>query len=158
MYIRAITILITLTAFAIGCYQYIYNHRILFTCSGLYYSDVSLHSLHVVNRSNVVFSVNAANEIFMNVSGTVFHNSNLYHLNREMHYRYSSVDQKKGFYKIYLIKANINLTDTLVNKEANSIVFGGEGHGTLIQVLKLNESTMLVGNPYSPLYSCHVIQ
>lgn len=153
-----VSILATLTAAVSVGAVYVERQRIDYTCTGAYSTDVTLPGIRVTGIVNVVISVSRANRVYTNMEGALSVNGNKYHLSREIAWKYEVTNASAGLMRVTPLYETRSSSDNVVGSEVDSYIIGKEKGGRIIRQWKLNDDVVLVGNPYSPIYSCVIVR
>lgn len=133
------------------------KNQVLFTCTGTYQADIQLRGDYIVNNGNISISVSNSHKIYMNIDARVNINNESHHLGRDIIYHYEAVDQKNGLFRLNFIDGNRTASDTLDKHDITPLLFSMDKDGRIIKVLRVNEKVLLIGNPFTPLYSCTIL-
>lgn len=148
--VPAMTVVAVVAAGALS----VQKNRISYSCAGEYSADIIYPGIRVTSQMNIMSSSSRSQKLFVTYDGSVTFNNKSYHLNREMTFQYKKLDQKAGLVMITPVSVSKNTSDTLDSREVESLLLGVEKEGRLIRIWRIGESTVLVGNPYAPIYSC----
>ncbi|MDZ7320048.1 hypothetical protein N4G41_00145 [Kosakonia sacchari] len=141
-------------------HSYTERHKVLFTCTGLYNSEIQIAGHKIKNNSNIAVSVSKSRAAYVNIEGIIDYDHNIYHINREVHFRYEIANKKAGIVRIFPIEHFVNTSDTIstaYTQGLESSLLGEEKKGKLIRLWKLSDSVLLIGNTFSPVFSCTMI-
>lgn len=155
--IKALIIITTLLAFTSSVWLYSERNQIVFTCVGQYSASIDYPGISISNSSNIVVSVSNSNRIFVNMNSAIIQNGHHYHLSRQVWYSYEPVDLKYGMLRITPIRVSVNSTDNVPGNNVNHYLLGVEKAGLIIRVWKLSDNTLLIGNSFTPVFSCRIV-
>jgi hypothetical protein len=156
--LQLVTLIATLIAAITVSAVYINARKIIYTCTGAYSTNISLPGVRISGVVNIVISASQAQRIYTNLEGALTVNGEKYHLSREIAWRYEITNREAGLLRIIPLYETTSSTDTIKGTEVDSYVLGKEKYGRIIRQWQLNDNVALVGNPYSPIYSCVLVK
>lgn len=154
MLYRYILPVVTLIAIIFAIALSVQKNRISFSCTGEFSEDAIYHGTRVNSQVNIMSSVSRAQKLYVNFDGYINYNSKSYHVNREVTFAYEILDRYAGLVRITPVFQTRNTSDSLNLQEVESRLLGIEKEGRLIRIWRISERTVLVGNPYAPIFSC----
>lgn len=135
------------------CY-YIYSRITVLSCSGLYRSENWRDSHGVKNISNILITVRKSKDIEVDITGTLVVSDSAYNINREYVFNYRPQNINTGIIKIRLNKMIKNSTDRVKEYDDGKVFPALQGKDGLIRIWKISPEVVLVGNVFTPIFSC----
>lgn len=156
--VNAIAILLACIALAYLFWNKYDDNRVTFTCVGGFSTEVQHDRMLLKNVSDITISFFNNNKIFMAVDGSVTQDGKRYHMSRELWFRYETVDLAKGIVRANLIEIKRTGADNIEGDWVNHYILGAEREGRIFRIWHLNNNVLLIGNAFSPVLSCSILQ
>lgn len=125
-----------------------------FSCIGEYSSEYTIGENEQFNNSGISLVFFRNSTVYVAVEGARKTNGEQRHINHEEWYKYEPVDEKSGLYKIYPTDSENNLENGIYEQKFNDDMISVEKKGRLIRLWKLSDNVILIGNAFSPIFSC----
>jgi hypothetical protein len=133
---------------------WVYNHRITNTCLSEYYLDFDYPNLHLTGYMTNLSSNSYAHLSYNNVEGAITLNNKPYHFSREQTWYNKVINKENGLSSVTFVNEVISSIDSVQGTEVNVLMTGKPHETRIARMWRLNDDVLLVGNAYSPLYSC----
>ena len=137
--------------------EYIYNMKIVFSCSGVYSASNMSDSQHTSNIYNILVTVRKSREIEVNITGLLTVSGEAYHVDREYIFNYRAKNINAGMIKLTqsnMIKGN---SDRVKERDSERIFPALQRKDAIIRIWQFSPETLLIGNAFTPMFSCNQI-
>ncbi|GAL51788.1 hypothetical protein CIFAM_22_00580 [Citrobacter farmeri GTC 1319] len=127
-----------------------------FSCKGnnTYQKNINGENINITTSISVNFF--SDKKIHTIVHGIIRNNQGAYTINREYDYSYRALDTKKGRYILTLNSIVKSTNDNDKDNVVSNFLFGGETTDINIKINKISNNVLIIGNVFSPIFSCTV--